>query len=132
MGRSIGWDLNNRGLLSQRCGTIKIPPRWKALVTEHKTKFCSSSPVIVTSPFECNIFDIQRTNHMVKRHLPWRQNFQYWKTHLLQRGYTCMLRSFLIVTINYRCRETLTAEKSSFFENETFSPFYTYFNRKYF
>jgi hypothetical protein len=32
-----------------RCGTIKIPPCSKALSTKHRLKFCSPSPVVVTS-----------------------------------------------------------------------------------
>ena len=34
-----------------RCGTIKIPPCSKALSAEHRPKFCSPSPVMVTSPY---------------------------------------------------------------------------------
>jgi hypothetical protein len=35
-----------------RCGTIKIPPCSKALSAEHRSKFCSPSPAMVTSPYE--------------------------------------------------------------------------------
>jgi hypothetical protein len=35
-----------------RCGTIKIPPCSKALSTEHRPKFCSPSPAMVTSSYK--------------------------------------------------------------------------------
>jgi hypothetical protein len=35
-----------------RCGTIKVPPYSKAMGDEHRTKICSSSPVIVMSPYK--------------------------------------------------------------------------------
>jgi hypothetical protein len=35
-----------------RCGTIKIPPCSKALSAEHRPKFCSPSPAMVTSSYE--------------------------------------------------------------------------------
>jgi hypothetical protein len=35
-----------------KCGTIKIPPCSKALIAEHRPKFCSLSPAIVTSPYK--------------------------------------------------------------------------------
>ena len=47
--RSFGWDRINRGC--SRCGTIKIHPCSKALSAEHRPKFCSPSPVMVTSPY---------------------------------------------------------------------------------
>jgi hypothetical protein len=40
-----------------RCGTIKIPPCSKALSAEHKPKFCSPSPAMVTSPYKCKILE---------------------------------------------------------------------------
>jgi hypothetical protein len=40
-----------------RCGTIKIPPCSKALSAEHRPKFCSPSPAIVTSPYKRNILE---------------------------------------------------------------------------
>jgi hypothetical protein len=35
-----------------RCGTIKISPRSKALSAEHRPKFCSPSPAMVTSTYK--------------------------------------------------------------------------------
>jgi hypothetical protein len=40
-----------------RCGTIKIPPCSKALSAEHRPKFCSSSPVMVTYPYKWNFLE---------------------------------------------------------------------------
>jgi hypothetical protein len=37
------------------CGTIKIPPCSKALSAEHRPKFCSPSPAMVTSPYKWKI-----------------------------------------------------------------------------
>jgi hypothetical protein len=34
------------------CGTIKIPPCSKALSAEHRPKFCSHPPAMVTSPYK--------------------------------------------------------------------------------
>jgi hypothetical protein len=41
-----------RSRVTARCGTIKIPPCSKALSAEHKPKFCSPSPAMVTSPYK--------------------------------------------------------------------------------
>jgi hypothetical protein len=35
-----------------RCDMIKIPPCSKALSAEHRPKFCSPSPAMVTSPYK--------------------------------------------------------------------------------
>jgi hypothetical protein len=40
-----------------RCGMIKIPPCSNALSAKHRPKFCSSSPVMVTSPYKWNILE---------------------------------------------------------------------------
>jgi hypothetical protein len=40
-----------------RCGTIKIPAYSKALSAEHRPRFCSPSPVMVTSPYEWKILE---------------------------------------------------------------------------
>jgi hypothetical protein len=40
-----------------RCGTIEIPPCSKALIAEQRPKFCSPSPVMVTSPYRWNILE---------------------------------------------------------------------------
>jgi hypothetical protein len=37
-----------------RCCTIKIPPCSKALSAEHRPKFCSPSPAMVTTPYKKN------------------------------------------------------------------------------
>jgi hypothetical protein len=39
-------------LCHSRCGTIKIPLCSKALSAEHRPKFCSPSPAVVTSPYK--------------------------------------------------------------------------------
>jgi hypothetical protein len=39
-------------LCHSRCGTIKIPPCSKALSAEHRPKFCSPTPAMVTSPYK--------------------------------------------------------------------------------
>jgi hypothetical protein len=41
----------------RRCGTIKIPPCSKALSADHKPKFCSPSPAMVTSPYKWKILE---------------------------------------------------------------------------
>jgi hypothetical protein len=40
-----------------RYGTIKIPPCSKTLSAEHRPKFCSPSPVMVTSPYKWKILE---------------------------------------------------------------------------
>jgi hypothetical protein len=40
-----------------RCGTIKIPPCSEALSAEHRPKFCSPSPVMVTSLYKWKILE---------------------------------------------------------------------------
>ena len=58
MGRSFGWDRKKTEVpCHSRCGTIKIPPCSKSLSTEHRPKFCSLSPAMVTSPYKWNILD---------------------------------------------------------------------------
>jgi hypothetical protein len=37
------------------CNTIKIPPCSKVLSAEHRPKFCTTSPVMVTSPYKWKI-----------------------------------------------------------------------------
>jgi hypothetical protein len=39
-------------LCQGRCGTIKIPPCSKALSAEHRPKFCSPSPAMVTPSYK--------------------------------------------------------------------------------
>jgi hypothetical protein len=36
---------------------MKIPPCLKALSAEHRPKFCSPSPAMVTSPYKCKILE---------------------------------------------------------------------------
>jgi hypothetical protein len=40
-----------------RCVTVKMPPCSKTLSAEHRPKFCSPSPVMVTSPYKWNILE---------------------------------------------------------------------------
>jgi hypothetical protein len=35
-----------------RCGTVNIPPCSKTLSAEHRPRFCSPSPIKVTSPYK--------------------------------------------------------------------------------
>ena len=65
------FEFNNKiivtSLLSLRCNMIKIPFCSKDIGVKHRSKFYSSSAVMVTSSYECNIFDmvfsnIQQTN----------------------------------------------------------------------
>jgi hypothetical protein len=53
MGRTFGWDRKNRGPVSQQV----IPPCSKALSAEHRPKFCSPSPAMVTSTYKWNILE---------------------------------------------------------------------------
>jgi hypothetical protein len=55
IGRSFGWDRKNRGPVSQQVWHDKDPSLLKG--PEHKPKFCSPSPVMVTSPYKWNILE---------------------------------------------------------------------------
>jgi hypothetical protein len=53
-----------------RCGTIKITPCSKALSAEHRPKFCSPSPAMVTSPYKWNILERDTFNNQALLKLP--------------------------------------------------------------
>jgi hypothetical protein len=44
-------------LCHSRCSKVKIPPCSKALSVEHRHKFCSPSPIMVTSPYKSKILE---------------------------------------------------------------------------
>jgi hypothetical protein len=60
--RSFRWDRKPEAPCYSRCNTIKIPSCSKALSAEHRPKSCSSSPVLVTSPYQWKIleWDVKR------------------------------------------------------------------------
>jgi hypothetical protein len=47
----------SENLCPGQCGTIKIPPCSKAMSAEHRPKFCSSSPAMVTFPYKWKILE---------------------------------------------------------------------------
>jgi hypothetical protein len=47
----------NEAPCHSRCDTIKIPPCSKALCAKHSPKFCSLSPIVVTSPYKRNVLE---------------------------------------------------------------------------
>jgi hypothetical protein len=57
MAQSFGRDRNTDAPCQSRCGTIKNPPCSKNLSAEHRSKFCSPSLAMVTSPYKWKIHE---------------------------------------------------------------------------
>jgi hypothetical protein len=97
-------------------GTINIPPCSKALSAEHRPKFCSPSPVMITSPHEWKILERDETKQIINLlhvvcYCSWFHMQQFYTILIRGRRSWCYRRFYSIVcrqhsvkfTVVYRC-----------------------------